>query len=262
MNGVVSQMSGEDAYAVDLLRRVERRDRAAMEWLYGLYQEAVYRLALVRLGQPAPAAHVLQDLMLQIWSGTHVWRPGLRPRAWILQLTARATRGDAADGQEDERVDPSTPAIAPLAARPGTVQNLHIALRGLPDRDRTLLHLAYSERLCDADIARVLDLPDTTVAWNRRRGRDALSAMFGGNGDSDARARDLFLDAWMRRGLRTAPDAAPCDFGLDRLQVQIRIADRTRWQRRMARRWLRRPLGRIRRWAGWTAPTRRATALG
>lgn len=262
MNGVVSQVGVEDAYAVGLLRRVALRDRAAMEGLYGLYQEAVYRLALVRLGQPAPAAHVLQDLMLQIWGGTHVWRPGLGPRAWILRLTARATRSDAADAQEDERIDPSTQAIAPVAARPGTAQNLHTALRGLPDRYRTVLHLAYFERLGDAQIAHVLDLPETTVAWNRRQGRDALSATFGGNGDSDARARELFLDAWMRRELRTAPDAAPCDFGLDRLQVQMRIADRVRWQRRTLRRWLRRPAGRIRRWMGWGAPTRRATALG
>lgn len=265
MGGVVRHggYQDEDAYAIGLLRRVRLRDRAAMERFYGLFQEAVYRMALVRLGQPAAAAHVLQDLMLQVWSGTHAWRPGLRPRAWILQLAARATRTQAADVRdEEERIDPSTDAIATDPARPDPASNLHTALRALPARYRAVLHLAYFEHLPDTEIARVLDLPVTAVAWNRRQGRDALSAMFGGNGACEARARDLFLDAWMRRELRTVPDASPCDFGLDRLQVQMRIADRERRVRQWVRSWLRRPFGRIRRWVRWAAPTRRATALG
>lgn len=254
--------AGEDAYAAELLQRVARRDGRAMEQVYGLYQEAVYRLALVRLGQAGRAAILLQDLMLQIWSGIHVWRPGRRPRAWILQLAARATLAEAAEAYDAGSLDPSTQAIAPVAARPGATPSLYAALRGLPDRYRTLLHLAYVEHLCDREIALILDVPESSVSWNRRQGRDALCAMLGGNGDRDARARDLFLDAWMRRELRTAPDPSPGDFGLDRLKLQMRVAERERWRRRVARRWLRRPIGHVRRWVGLATPTRRATALG
>ncbi|MCC2657392.1 MAG: polymerase [Panacagrimonas sp.] len=252
---------GEDAYVAGLLLRIARRERGAMEQFYAVYQEPVYRLALVRLGHPASAAQVLQALMLQIWTGMQVWRPGNRPRAWILRLVARASQSLAADA-DDATIDPSTQAIVPAPARTGMVENLHTALRRLPDRYRTVLHLAYFEHLDDGEIAHVLDLAETAVGWNRRQGRDALSAMLGGNGETDARARDLFLDAWMRRELRTAPDPAPCDFGLDRLKVEMRGAERDRWRRRMSRRWVRRPIGRVCRWVGWGAPARDEAAVG
>jgi RNA polymerase sigma-70 factor (ECF subfamily) len=254
-------LDGEDAHVSELLLRVALRERQAMEQFYAVYQEAVYRLALVRLGQPAVAAQVLQTLMLQIWTGTQVWRPGPRPRTWILQLAARATRAGVAEGS-DAQLDPASRAIAPAGARAdGLVENLHTALRRLPDRYRAVLHLAYFEHLADGEIAQVLDQTEAAVSWNRRQGRDALCAMLGGNGDSDARARDLFLDAWMRRQLRTAPDPSPCDFGLDQLKVQMRVAERDRLRRRISRRWLLRPIGRVRRWVGLTAPARRAAAV-
>ena len=253
---------GEDAYVSDLLLRIAQRERLAMEQFYAVYQEAVYRLALVRVGQPAVAAQVLQSLMLQVWTGVQVWRPGPRPRTWLLQLTARATQTGVADAH-DAQLDPASQAIAPAGGRAdGLVENLHTALRRLPDRYRAVLHLAYFEHLGDAEIAQALDQPEAAVSWNRRQGRDALCAMLGGNGDSDARARDLFLDAWMRRQLRTAPDPSPCDFGLDQLKLQMRIADRDRLRRRISRRWLRRPIGRVRRWVGLATPARRAAALG
>lgn len=252
---------GEDAHAAGLLLRVAQGDPLAMEQFYAVYQEAVYRLALVRLGQPAVAAQVLEALMLQVWTGMQAWRPGHRPRTWILRLAARAAQADVAEAN-DATVDPSTDAIALPGARPGMAENLHTALRRLPDRYRTVLHLAYFEHLCDAEIARVLDLPEDAVSWNRRQGRDALSAMLGGNGESDARARDLFLDAWMRRELRSAPDPSPCDFGLDRLKLRMRVAERERWRRRLSRRWLRRPIGHVRRWVGLGAPGRREAAVG
>lgn len=251
----------EDAHASDLLLRVSQRERPAMEQFYRVYQEAVYRLAVARLDNPTAAAQVLQALMLQIWGGTQVWRPGSRPRTWILQLTARATQDGVAEAL-DSQIDPSTQAIAPLGVRAGMAENLHTALRRLPDRYRTVLHLAYFEHLCDAEIAQVLDLTESTVGWNRIQGRDALSASLGGNGDSDARARDLFLDAWMRRELRMAPDPSPCDFGLDLLKVAMRSVGRERLRRRLARRWLRRPIGHLRRLVGLGTPGRSEAAVG
>lgn len=253
--------NGEDGYVAELLRRVSRREPAAMEQFYAIFQEAVYRLALVRLGEPAAAAQVLQAQMLRVWNGTQVWRSRSRPRTWILQLTARATRAHASE-QHTTRLDPATRAIAPAGASAGVIENLHMALRRLPDRYRSVLHLAYFEHLSDVEIAQVLDLPEGAVGWTRRQGRDALCAMLGGNGDSDIRARDLFLDAWMRRELRTTPDSAPCDFGLDRLKVDMRAADRDRSRRRLRRRWLRRPIGRMRRWLGQLIPVRRSAAPG
>ncbi len=95
------------------------------------------------------------------------------------------------------------------------------------------------------------------MSWHRRQGRDALSGLVRGPGPQDLRGRDLFLDAWMRRELRMPPDASPCDFGLDRLKVGMREVEQARWRRQVRRRWVRRPLARLRRWFGLCAPVRR-----
>ncbi len=256
MNGAGNEYrASEDAFASDLLQRVGRKERSAMEQLYGLFQDAVYRLALVRIGVPATAAQLLQERMLAIWSGARVPCDGTRPRVALLRQVARAAAGHLLATPDEP--DAATLELLPAIDRNGITENLHTALRRLPERYRTVLHLAYFEHLSDAEIADVLDSSPEAVAWHRRQGRDALSGLVRGPGQHDERARDLFLDAWMRRELRMPPDASPCDFGLDRLKVAMRAAERIRWHRQVRRRWVRKPLARLRRWFGVSAAARR-----
>lgn len=259
MNGAGNEYrASEDVFASDLLRRVGQKERSAMEQLYGLFQDAVYRLALVRIGTPAVAAQLLQQQMLSIWTGARTWNDATRPRIGLLRQAARAAAGHIPATPDDP--DAATLELLPAIDRNGITENLHTALRRLPERYRTVLHLAYFEHLSDAEIADVLDVSPDAVAWHRRQGRDALSTLVRGPGAQDERARDLFLDAWMRRELRMAPDASPCDFGLDRLKVAMRTAEQTRWRRQARRRWVRKPLARLRRWFGLSASARPAPA--
>lgn len=220
-------MAGEDGFALQLLSRIARREREAMEQFYGLYQEAVYRLALVRLDSPPAAAQQLHELMLRVWVGAATCPPGERPRTWLLgQLVACTEVPEPEVDGFEAQPDPSTAAVAVARDPASASENLHSVLRRLPERYRTILHLAYFEHLADAEIARMLDRPEGAVAWSRRQGRDALASMQQLGGASDDRGRDLFLDSWVRRELRTAPDPAPGDFGLDRLRVALRQVDR------------------------------------
>lgn len=256
MNGVdIEYCTSEDAFASDLLLRVTLKERSAMEQLYGLFQDAVYRVALVRIGAPSTAAQLLHTLMLQTWAGTYRWSQGCRPRVAFLRMAARSAVGHMVATPDE--LDPSTLELLPAIDRNGIAENLHTALHRLPERYRTVLHLAYFEHLSDAEIAVVLDSSEDTVSWHRRQGRDTLSGLVRGPGAADARGRDLFLDAWMRRELRMPPDASPCDFGLDRLKLDMREAESRRWRRQMRRRWVQKPLAWLRRWFGLCAPTRR-----
>jgi RNA polymerase sigma-70 factor, ECF subfamily len=228
MNGASrEQLAGEDAFAESLLKRIAQRDAGAMEQLFSLYQDAVYRLAMVRIETPAAAGQLLHELMVQLWSGAIVPPPGERPRTWLLGLVVRA-----ADVPSELPVEPALdPSSEMLAAAPDpsrSSENLHTVLRRLPERYRTAVHLAYFEHLSDTEIARVLDRSEAAVAWDRRQGRDALAAMQQLRGGVDERGRELFLDSWMRRELRMAPDPSPGDFGLDRLRVAMRQIDRER----------------------------------
>ena len=261
MNGANNEYrASEDAFASELLLRVGRRERSAMEQLYGLFQDAVYRLALVRTGSPAQAAQLLQALMLEVWAGRRIESVARRPRIALLRLAAGTAADPVLVAAED--LDPSTMELLPAGDRNGVTENLHTALHRLPERYRTVLHLAYFEHLSDAEIAAVLELSEEAVGWHRRQGRDALSMMVRGPGAHDERARDLFLDAWMRRELRLPPDTSPCDFGLDRLKAGMREAEQARLRRQLHRRWVRKPLARMRRWFGVLAPSRRESVPG
>lgn len=250
--------AGEDVYAEGLLERIAQRDSDAMEQLYSLYQDAIYRLALVRFNSPTVAAERLQELMLQLWSGTQVWHPGDRPRTWLLRLAARP--GDAVQAAEVESLvgveampDPSTAAIESAQDPRHAAENLHSMLRRLPERYRSVVHLAYFEHLSDVEIARVLDRAEPAVSWHRQQGRDALAGLRQVRASGDEREREVFLDSWIRRELRTAPDPSPGDFGLDVLRAGIRDFDR---QNRGG------PFARLLRWLGEGMQAMRASATG
>lgn len=261
MNGEgIEYRASEDAFASSLLVRVAQKERSAMEQLYGLFQDAVYRVALIRTDAPSTSAQLLQESMLRVWSGTRPWAVGCRPRVGFLWLAARAATQHMSPATDD--LDAATLELIPAIDRNGFTENLHTALRRLPERYRTVLHLAYFEHLSDAEIALVLDSSEQAVSWHRRQGRDALSALVRGPSAPDERARDLFLDAWMRRELRMPPDPSPCDFGLDRLKIGMREVEQDRWRRQLQRRWVRRPLARMRRWFGFSAPARRESVAG
>ena len=249
----------EDAFASELLRRVAIRERSAMEQFYGLFQDAVYRMALVRVEAPSSAAQLLQELMLRLWGGLRL-APGRSPRLELLRLAAQAA-AELTVAMPDEP-DPSTLELLPAIDRNGVTENLHTALRRLPERYRTVVHLAYFEHLSDAEIAEVLGSTEDAVSWHRRQGRDALSGLTRGPAVHDERARDLFLDAWMRRELRMPPDSSPCDFGLDRLKLAMREAEQDRTRRQLHRRFVRRPVARLRRWLSFCAPGRRESVAG
>lgn len=228
MNGASKeQRAGEDAFAEGLLERIAQRDCSAMEQLFTLYQDAIYRLAMVRIDSASAAAQRLHELMVQVWSGARACPSGEPPRTWLLALAARAAEATG-EPAADAEPDPSTAVLVASQDPNRAAENLHTVLRRLPERYRTAVHLAYFEHLSDAEIARVLDRTEAAVAWDRRQGRDALASMQQLRGGVDERGRELFLDSWLRRELRMPPDPSPGDFGLDRLRVAMRQIERER----------------------------------
>lgn len=76
----------------------ELREDAFLEDAMERYGDAVYRLALCRLGSRADAEDVYQDVFLRLLRDTTAFRDGEHLKAWLLRVTLHcgARRGGSA----------------------------------------------------------------------------------------------------------------------------------------------------------------------
>ena len=65
----------------------ELREDAFLEDAMERYGDAVYRLALCRLGSRADAEDVYQDVFLRLLRDTTAFRDGEHLKAWLLRVT-------------------------------------------------------------------------------------------------------------------------------------------------------------------------------
>lgn len=175
------QMMASDSFTIDaafadadpaalLLRRIAGRDRQALDQLYGLFQESVYRFALARLNDQAAASDVLNETMLEVWQAADRFRGDSKARTWILGIAFHKTMDlmRTRYRHETEELDPAMPDtdatdMALVLQRMEDIGRVQDALACLSQTQRSVLHLAFYEDLPYAEIARVLECPEGTV---------------------------------------------------------------------------------------------------
>ena len=165
----------------ELILRIGTGDRSAFELLYQRYARPVFGLALRRLGDRGRAEDAVQETFASIWRAARSYKPDRGPGAPV------AVRGGA---ERDRRPRPrplasrpvETPTEAPETA-PGPPERaeagwvswrVHRALEELPERERTVLELAYWSGLSQSEIAEFLHIPLGTV---KTRTRSALARL-------------------------------------------------------------------------------------
>lgn len=162
-----------------LLQRIAGGDRDAFETLYGRYARSVLGLALRRLGDRGQAEDAVQETFASIWRAAKSYRPERGPGAPWLYAVARnaiSDRGRARPEPTAER--PDEPAVGPgppeFAERDWLAWRVHGALEELPERERTVVELAYWSELSQSEIAEFLNVPLGTV---KTRTRSALARL-------------------------------------------------------------------------------------
>ena len=169
-----------DASDRDLLVRIGDGDREAFEILYQRYARSVLGLALRRLGDRGRAEDAVQETFAAIWRSARSYRPERGAGAPWLYAVARnaiADRGrvrpDVAAEVTDEPA--SEPGPAERVEAEWTAWRVHRALEELPDRERTVLELAYWSELSQSEIADFLNIPLGTVKTRTRSGLTRLA---------------------------------------------------------------------------------------
>jgi RNA polymerase sigma-70 factor (ECF subfamily) len=161
---------------VELLRAVAAGNGAAFEELRGRYARAVARVC--RTVARADREDCEQEVFARIWGKAALFDPARGSAAAWLLTVARRTAVNVRAGLRPQ---------VPIGDEPeGAIERdaveafwLDGALARLPERERTVLELAYYDDLSEQMIAKRLHVPLGSVKSWKRRGLNRLAALLG-----------------------------------------------------------------------------------
>jgi RNA polymerase sigma-70 factor (ECF subfamily) len=166
-----------------VVARAMAGDRSAFTQLMEHYQSACYGLAWRLLGDADQAADATQDAFIHAYGAIAKFRGGLF-RSWMLRITANASYDilrrsqrrpttTLPDPEEGEAELPDIAAPDPLAetARSELYLHLEVALRRLPEDQRTAVVLCDVYGMDYNEVAATTDSALGTVKSRIHRGR-------------------------------------------------------------------------------------------
>lgn len=164
-----------------LLARVASGDRGAFAELYDRYASAVYGTCLRVLREPHAAEDAAQEAFAAVWRHAAAFDAARGAAgAWI----GRVARNAALDASRRRALRVTAPEVDPvddrenpedLAVAADEAFRLRLALETLPERERVVLTLAYTDGLTQSEIAERLELPLGTVKTRTRSGLARLA---------------------------------------------------------------------------------------
>ena len=131
------------------------------------------RLASTRLDSTADAEDAVQEAFLKLLTVRPVFRDAEHERAWLIRTTLH--RASDLRKAAARRNVPIEEAIS--AAAPADDNGLLSAVRALPEKYSSVIHLHYYEGYSIKEIAKMLGVPAPTVGSRLARGRERLRQM-------------------------------------------------------------------------------------
>lgn len=169
----------------ELLRRIARRDPAALASLYDRYAPLVYGLARRIVRDEGQAEDLVQEVFLRVWNRPQVYDQGRGSfRAWLLSvahhlavdLIRRRRREVTYQEKLADSFDPPDPFEKVISQVDGA--KVRSLLDRLPPEQRQVVVLAYFEGLTQREIAERLGEPLGTVKTRLRLGIMKLRALY------------------------------------------------------------------------------------
>ena len=177
------ERSPQQVYCELLVMRCQSGERDAFTKLVELWQTRLLGQAMQLCEDRQLALDVLQDSWLAIARGLHA----LQDPASFPSWSYRIVRNKAADAirfrmRERRQLSGDEPTDQLSRAGSGSTEldELRLAIRGLPPDSRELLRLYYFDGLTIADISRILEIPAGTVKSRLSAARKKLRELMQG----------------------------------------------------------------------------------
>lgn len=167
---------------VELLGRIARGDRAAMDSFYREHARVVLAQVLLVVGERVLAEEIVQDTMLAVWRSASSFRGESSVRSWVIAIARRQSR-DRLRGRRLRVVDDAFLADQPgsgpgpevMALDRAELAEVQAAIRQLASAHREVFGLAFGCGLSLAEVADVLEIPVGTVKSRLAAARVALN---------------------------------------------------------------------------------------
>jgi RNA polymerase sigma factor (sigma-70 family) len=180
---------------LELLARLSRGERDAVDQLYARYARPLYGYVLDLVREPGLAEEVVQDTFVAAWRGASGFEGRSRLASWLFGIARRQARDRTRSRRprpepEDELQGIADPAGGPeaRAVESATRAELMAALDALPEHHREPLVLSFAYELSNGEIAAVLGIPVGTVKSRLHSARRALRAMLDVRAERGARS--------------------------------------------------------------------------
>jgi RNA polymerase sigma-70 factor (ECF subfamily) len=180
--GLHRAADGRDASDEALIERIARRDRAAMQALYGRHSVRIYRFILRFTVDAGTAEDLLSDVFLDVWRSAARFEKKSRASTWLLAiarhkaLSARRRRPheplDGAAAIEDPADDPE--AATQKTHRSALVQK---CLCQLSQAHREVIDLVYYHDKSVDEVAQIVGVSPNTVKTRMFYARSRMTGL-------------------------------------------------------------------------------------
>jgi RNA polymerase sigma-70 factor (ECF subfamily) len=156
----------------NLLMGIISKDESSMESFYRKYASLVYNFSLRTVSNPADAAEVLNEVMLEVWRKAESFASKSTVKTWLLSIThhkavdllrksLRHEHEDEEAIQHSEQVNDFD--LQKISESSEDKHHVKVCISELSASHRHVVYLTFFEGLSYPEIANVLSVPAGTV---------------------------------------------------------------------------------------------------
>lgn len=142
------------------------------EEIVNKYMDMIYRLAYSRIGNVSDAEDVTQEVFLKLIRSGKKFNDEEHIKAWLIKVAVNQIKSLATSAYARHRADYDE--VENLAYVHKSSSGVVEAMRELPEKYFTVLHLFYFEELSIKQIAKMLKSSEGTIKARLSRGREQL----------------------------------------------------------------------------------------
>lgn len=191
-----------DEQITTLLPGCQRGEAAAVEVLYNLYADRLYRYLLARVGDTEVAADLTTELFVRVIGHVHAFRlnerrPAASFSAWLYRIAAnlitdyhrQARKAPQVSLSDELRLPTGGPGPDRVAEQNEVFARLQQAMQGLNEEQRLVILAKFGENMSNAEVAAWLGKSEGAVKSLQHRALQALGRLLGAGGNRTGGAR-------------------------------------------------------------------------